>query len=42
MTAACGNAYDPGATLVCTLPADHDGYHTMPTGDDDGVWVWEG
>lgn len=38
-TSPCGAPYGPGL-LACTAPFGHDGDHTTPTGDDDGVWAW--
>jgi hypothetical protein len=35
----CGAQYLDYDTF-CTLDAGHDGDHTSPTGDDDGVWAW--
>lgn len=37
--APCGAGY-PDADIACTLPHGHDGDHTTPTGDGDGVWAW--
>lgn len=35
----CLDAY-ADTDLHCTLAAGHDGDHTCPTGDGDGVWAW--